>query len=296
MNNRDEYKDGFKKGIPIGLGYLPVSFTFGVMAVAGGIPVSLAIFTSISNLTSAGQFAGAKLIFAGAGYFEIALTTFVINIRYMLMSLALSQKLDENVSVLKRLIIGYGVTDEVFAIASIEKKKLTAPYMYGLITAPVVGWTLGTALGALISGLLVDSVAKAMGIALYAMFIAIIIPPAKKSKPIVFTILFAVAIMVALDTIPLVGGISEGFRVIIATLLAAGTAAFLFPVREENEEQNVSRMEQKHETNVFVSEQELHGALSASETDRKSYETSISESKPIQTAAASDAGREGSDV
>ena len=243
MNNRDEYKDGFKKGIPIGLGYLPVSFTFGVMAVAGGIPVSLAIFTSISNLTSAGQFAGAKLIFAGAGYFEIALTTFVINIRYMLMSLALSQKLDTDVGILKRLMIGYGVTDEVFAIASIEKKKLTAPYMYGLITAPVVGWTLGTALGALISGLLVDSVANAMGIALYAMFIAIIIPPAKKSKPIVFTILFAVAIMVALDTIPLFGAISEGFRVIIATLLAAGTAAFLFPVRDETEEVQPSAAE-----------------------------------------------------
>ncbi len=261
MNNHNEYRDGFRKGIPIGLGYLPVSFTFGVMAVAGGIPVSLAIFTSISNLTSAGQFAGAKLIFVGAGYFEIALTTFVINIRYMLMSLALSQKLDEDVGVLKRLIIGYAVTDEVFAIASMETKKLNASYMYGLITAPVIGWTLGTTLGALISGLLVDSVANAMGIALYAMFIAIIIPPAKKSKPIVFTILFAVALMLALNTIPVFSGISEGFRVIIATLLAAGTAALLFPVREEMEQEEISQAVQN------------------------SYETEISESETMQTAA-----------
>ena len=224
MNRKSEYIDGFRKGIPIGLGYLPVSFTFGVMAVAGGIPVLLTVFTSVSNLTSAGQFAGAKLIFASAGYFEIALTTFVINIRYMLMSLAL---------VWQRLLIGYGVTDEVFAIASVEKKRLTASYMYGLITAPVAGWTAGTALGALISGLLVESVANAMGIALYAMFIAIIIPPAKKSRPVVFTILLSVAVMVALSTIPLFSVISEGFRVIIATFAAAGTAAVLFPVREE---------------------------------------------------------------
>lgn len=233
MNRKSEYIDGFRKGIPIGLGYLPVSFTFGVMAVAGGIPVLLTVFTSVSNLTSAGQFAGAKLIFASAGYFEIALTTFVINIRYMLMSLALSQRLEEKTSVWQRLLIGYGVTDEVFAIASVEKKRLTASYMYGLITAPVAGWTAGTALGALISGLLVESVANAMGIALYAMFIAIIIPPAKKSRPVVFTILLSVAVMVALSTIPLFSVISEGFRVIIATFAAAGTAAVLFPVREE---------------------------------------------------------------
>ncbi len=233
MKSKSEYIDGFRKGIPIGLGYLPVSFTFGVMAVAGGIPVLLTIFTSVSNLTSAGQFAGVKLIFASAGYFEIALTTFVINIRYMLMSLALSQKLDERTGTFQRLLIGYGVTDEVFAIASVEKKKLTAPYMYGLITAPVIGWTAGTAMGALISGLLVESVANAMGIALYAMFIAIIIPPAKKSKPIVFAILLAVAVMVAMNAIPVFEVVSEGFRVIIATLISAGTAAALFPVEDD---------------------------------------------------------------
>ncbi len=233
MERKEEYRDGFRKGIPIGLGYLPVSFTFGVMAAAGGIPVSLAVFTSLSNLTSAGQFAGTKLIIAGAGYFEIALTTFVINIRYMLMSLSLSQKMEGGIGFFRRLLIGYGVTDEVFAIASVEKKKLTASYMYGLFTAPVIGWTLGTALGALISGLLVESVANAMGIALYAMFIAIIVPTAKKSRPIIFTILLAVALMVLMQAVPVFAGISEGFRVIIATILAAGAAAFLFPVREE---------------------------------------------------------------
>ena len=231
----DEYRDGFIKGIPICLGYIPVSFTFGLMAVTGGLSRWLTIFTSLSNVTSAGQFAGVQLIFAGAGLFEIALTTFVINMRYMLMSLSLSQKIAEGTALWKRLIFGFGITDEIFAIAAVEKKKLTAAYMFGLMTTPIFGWTLGTTLGAFTSGLLSDRLAAAMGIALYAMFIAIIIPPAKKSKAVLITIIEATAIMCIFKYVRFFDFISDGFKIILATVIAAGISAALFPVKEEDD-------------------------------------------------------------
>ena len=144
--NVEEYKKGLKKGMPIGLGYLPVAFTFGIMAVTNGIPIWLTVFISLSNLTSAGQFAGTNLIIAGAGIIEIAITTFVINIRYMLMSLSLSQKIESGTNLKSRLIFSFGITDETFAVAAVEKGKLTANYMYGLITMPIIGWSFGTLL------------------------------------------------------------------------------------------------------------------------------------------------------
>jgi len=232
-NKAYEFKDGLVKGVPIGLGYLPVSFTFGIMVVSGGLPAWLAIFTSLSNLTSAGQFAGVQLILAGVGYFEIALTVFVINMRYMLMSLALSQKIESGTKLYQRLIFGFGITDEVFAIASVEKKKLTAEYMYGLMTCPIVGWTIGTALGAFTSGILPERLADAMGIALYSMFIAIIIPPAKKSIPILVTILEAVAVTCIFKYVSVFDFISDGFKIILATIIAAGISAVIFPVKDE---------------------------------------------------------------
>lgn len=238
--NIEEYRDGFIKGIPVCLGYLPVSFTFGLMAVSGGLARWLTVFTSLTNLTSAGQFAGVQLIFAGAGLFEIALTTFVINMRYMLMSLSLSQKIAEGTQLWKRLIFGFGITDEIFAIASIEKKKLTAAYMFGLMTTPIFGWTLGTALGAFTSGILPARLAAAMGIALYAMFIAIIIPPAKKSKAVMITIIEATVIMCIFKYVRFFDFISDGFKIIIATMLAAGISAALFPVKEEETAENAA--------------------------------------------------------
>ena len=176
---RDDYIYGLKKGFPIALGYIPVSFTFGLMAVGGGLPPLTAVLISLTNLTSAGQFAGTNLILEGAGYLEIILATIVINIRYMLMSLSLSQKINPGITSLQRLIFGFGITDETFSIASLENGKLSYSYMIGLITGPILGWTLGTALGAFISSALPPLIGNAMGIALYAMFIAIIVPPAK---------------------------------------------------------------------------------------------------------------------
>lgn len=232
------YKNGFIKGIPIGLGYLPVSFTFGIMGAESGLPIWLIIFTSFSNLTSAGQFAGVGLIAVGAGYMEIALTTMVINLRYMLMALALSQKLEKKIPLWKRLIFGYGITDEVFAVASTEVYQISAEYMFGLISAPIIGWTVGTALGAASLGVLPEELQSAMGIALYTMFIAIIIPPAKKSKPILFVIILAVVISCMMKFFSCLQFISSGFQTILATMTAAGIGAFLFPLNQVADKEN----------------------------------------------------------
>lgn len=233
--NIKDFKYGVKRGLPIAMGYFPVSFTFGLMAVNGGLPVWLAVFISLSNLTSAGQFAGTNLIIAGAGYFEITLTTFVINIRYMLMSLSLSQKIKPETSLWQRLIFGFGITDETFSVASMETGKLSYYYMLGLISTPIAGWTLGTLAGALICSSLPAALASAMGIALYGMFIAIIVPPSIQSGPVLFIVLLSVVITCILKYMPFLSSISDGFRVIISTLAAAGAGAVLFPEKEASE-------------------------------------------------------------
>lgn len=229
---KKDFIHGLKRGYPIALGYIPVSFTFGLMAVSGGLPVWMVIFISMSNLTSAGQFAGTRLIIQRAGFLEIALTTFIINIRYMLMSLSLTQRLSKDMTLPRRLLIAFGVTDETFTMASMEQGRLSFPFLLGLITGPFIGWSLGTALGAVICSALPEVLSNAMGIALYGMFIAIIIPPAKKSFPIVLIITISVAVVCILRYVPVFSGISSGFRVILATLAGAGAGAFLFPISE----------------------------------------------------------------
>jgi predicted branched-subunit amino acid permease len=236
--NKKEFRHGLKRGLPIAMGYLPVSFTFGLMAVSGGLPIWMAVFISLSNLTSAGQFAGTNLILMGAGFLEITMTTFIINIRYMLMSLSLTQRLDKAMSLPKRMMVAFGVTDEIFSVASMEQGTLTFSFLIGLIIGPLIGWTSGTFLGALICTSLPESLSSAMGIALYAMFIAIIIPPAKKSRPVTIIILLCVGITGILKYLPLFRAISSGFRVIIASVLGAGIGAWLFPIDQDVEKNN----------------------------------------------------------
>lgn len=235
LSNNKDFKYGLKRGMPIAFGYIPVAITFGLMAVSGGLSPWLAVFISLSNLTSAGQFAGTNLIIQGAGYLEITMTTLIINIRYMLMSLSLSQKIDPEISLKQRLIFGFGITDETFSVASVEKGRLSYSYMIGLIIGPIIGWTLGTAIGATISSALPPALGNAMGIALYAMFIAIIIPPAKKSKPIFIIIIISILITILLKYISIFGFISSGFRVIIATVIAAAIGAAIWPINPEND-------------------------------------------------------------
>lgn len=233
MNWKETFIKGVKHGIPIGVGYLPVSFTFGFLAVSGGLPVWMACLISLTNLTSAGQFAGTNLILAGAGYVEVALTTFVINLRYMLMSLSLSQKLDQTTGTLKRLVLAFGITDETFVVSSLQSGILKASYMLGLISMPILGWNVGTLLGGTVSTILPVALQNAMGIALYAMFIALIIPAARDSRHVLSVIFVAVAVNCILKYIPLFGFISSGFRVILATVLASAYGAWKYPKEEE---------------------------------------------------------------
>ncbi|MBQ2285581.1 MAG: AzlC family ABC transporter permease, partial [Clostridia bacterium] len=226
-HQKADWERGVKKGIPIALGYLPVSFTFGLFAVEGGVPAWLAVFISISNVTSAGQFAGTKLIFAQAGYVEIILTTIIINLRYMLMSLSLSQKIQPKMERWQRMALSFGITDETFSVASVEIGKISFPYMLGLISCPIAGWTIGTAAGACLSSALPAQAMAAMGIALYCMFIAIIVPPAKKERTVLLVILLSIALTCVMQYVSLFSFISEGFRVILSTIIAAAFGAWV---------------------------------------------------------------------
>jgi len=233
---KNSFLRGMSHGIPICLGYLSVSFGFGILAVSkAGLSVFQASIISASNLTSAGQKAGIDVIAAGGTIIEMILLQLTINIRYSLMALSLSQKLDKRFTTPHRLMASYGITDEIFAVCSAQKTPLTPPYMYGMILIAAVGWVTGTALGAAAGELLPLSVSKAMEIVLYGMFIAIIIPPAKKQHSVLFVIAMAAALSVVFRyCLPMV---SDGFAIIISAVAASAAAAFIFPVKDEEAEE-----------------------------------------------------------
>lgn len=231
----NSFQKGVRDGVPIALGYLSVSFTFGMMAVAGGLPVSLAVGISMTNLTSAGQFAGLSLLLGGGGYFEMALTQLVINLRYALMSTSLSQKLHKSITILDRLWIAFGNTDEIFAVASGQGKEVGRKYMLGLISMPYVGWALGTFLGAAASAVLPESLRSALGIAIYGMFLAILLPPMKKSGAVTVVVLLSAALSCMFAYVPVFSNISSGFVIILCAVLAAAVGALLKPVDTQQE-------------------------------------------------------------
>ncbi len=236
-NRKKEFKRGIIDGIPIALGYLAVSFTFGIMAKKEGLGIFQATLLSFTNLTSAGQFAGLGIIAAGASYLEMAFTQLIINLRYCLMSCSLSQKLDPNANFYHRFIMSYGITDEIFGICSSRPKRLSPFYCYGAICVASPGWALGTFLGALSGSILPARVLSALGVALYGMFIAIIIPPAKANKVIRGLVIISMLASLLFSILPFLKNISSGFTIIILTVIIAGAAAFLFPI-DINEEQN----------------------------------------------------------
>ncbi len=234
MASDSKFLTGLRDGIPIGLGYLSVSFTFGIMAASYGIPFGYTLLISMTNLTSAGQLAGIGIIHAGGGLAEMALTQLVINLRYALMSLSLSQKLDGEFNLFHRLAVSFGITDEIFAVASSQKGDVSPRYMYGLIMIPYIGWAAGTALGTLAGNLLPEILRNALGIALYGMFIAIVVPPAKKRPKLLAVIGIAVGLSCLIRFVPVFSFISDGFSIIICTLIAATAGALLFPVVTED--------------------------------------------------------------
>jgi predicted branched-subunit amino acid permease len=226
---------GLRRGIPIALGYLSVSFGFGISAVNRGLSPLTAVLISLTNLTSAGQVAGLDVILMGGSLIEMALTQLTINLRYFLMSLTLSQKLSPAFTLPHRLIASFGITDEIFGVAASEQGDVPPRYMYGLILLPFFGWTLGTLLGAVAGNILPSSVKFALGIAIYGMFVAIVLPPAKKQKGVRVAALLAIVFSLIIAYVPIFKFITSGFAVIVSALVASVAAALLFPIDEGKE-------------------------------------------------------------
>ena len=185
---------GMHAGIPIGLGYFAVSFTFGIEAVRAGMDIWHAVLISLLNLTSAGQFAGLDIIAAGGSMIEMAATQLIINLRYSLMSFSLSQKMEKKSKHAHRFLVAFGVTDEIFGVSAAQPGEVSPYFNYGAMCVAIPGWTLGTLVGAVCGNILPAFIMSALGVAVYGMFLAIIVPPAKKSKPILFTVLGGMAI------------------------------------------------------------------------------------------------------
>ena len=233
--NWNEYRTGVSRGLPVGMGYFSVSFGFGAMAVSQGLSAWNATLISMTNLTSAGQFAGLTVIVAAATLWEMILTQLIINSRYALMSLALSQRMGQRIGILPRLVIAFFNTDEIFALAMARMEPLTVPFMLGLGTLPIVGWTLGTLSGALAGSVLPPSIQAALGVMLYGMFIAIVVPPAKKEKEILIAVILALVFSSCFTWIPMLQQVSAGISIVICTVAAAAICAALFPIHDEEE-------------------------------------------------------------
>lgn len=231
--SKEEYTLGIRRGLPVGLGYFSVSFGFGAMAVSKGLSVAQATLISASNLTSAGQFAGLTTIVENSGLWMMILTQLIINSRYALMSLALSQKMGQQIGLLPRLLIAFFNTDEVFALAMAREHTLTVPFLYGLGLLPMAGWVSGTLFGALAGSILPLSIRTALGVMLYGMFIAIIIPPAKKERPVALAALLALILSSLFAWMPALQKAPKGTPIVICTVAAAALCAWLFPVEEE---------------------------------------------------------------
>ncbi len=227
---RNEFLQGIRDGSAIGIGYLSVSFTFGIAAVSSGLNWWQAFVVSLMNLTSAGQFAGITIM---GTYIEMAVSQFVINLRYALMSISLSQKVDRDFGWQKKMILGFAVTDEIFAVALSRKGEVSGRYFAGLTVLPLLGWNLGTLAGAVLGDILPENLVSALGLAIYGMFIAIVVPVVKENKKIRIIVFFAVFLSFCLYYLPGLKNISSGFAIIIASVIASGAGAWLFPVEEE---------------------------------------------------------------
>ena len=225
---------GLRDGIPIALGYLSVSFGFGILCVNLGLSVLAASGISLSNLTSAGQVAGVQIIAAGGTLIEMVLTQLVINLRYSLFAISLSQKLDASFTTPHRILASFGITDEIFAVSYAQEGKVKPTYMYGVILISAAGWVLGTFLGAALGQILPESVSAAMGIMLYGMFLAIFVPPAKKDRGGLVAVIAAAMCSILFNTV--LTFVSGGFAVIISALASAAICALLFPVADEEED------------------------------------------------------------
>lgn len=235
---KNSFKNGIKDGLPICFGYLAVAFTFGIFAVASGLSVTETVLISLTNVTSAGQLAAVPIIAGGGLLLELALAQLVINLRYALMSLTLSQRLGNDVKMHDRFLIAFVNTDEVFAVSTSKPYLVSKRYMYGLILTPYIGWGLGTALGAILGDVLPADIVASLQLAIYGMFVAIVIPEIKTSKPTALCVLIAIVLSCIFFYTPVLKTVSTGFVIIICSVIASTIMAILKPIdttREEDE-------------------------------------------------------------
>lgn len=236
MKEINSLKKGLKDGLPICIGYFSVSFAFGIFAIENGLTVMQAVIISLTNLTSAGQLAGVPIM-SGGSLVEIAVSQLVINSRYSLMSVSLAQKFSENVKFKDKFLLAHFNTDEIFAVATSQKGEIGTKYMCGLALLPIIGWTSGTLLGGVAGNILPTPVTAALGLAIYGMFTAIVVPVAKKEKATAICVLFSIAISCAFKYIPLLSKVPSGFTVIICAVAASAVFAIIAPIKaEENRE------------------------------------------------------------
>ena len=233
MNNKSCLAKGLRDGIPICLGYFAVAFSLGITARSAGFTAFQSMLMSLFNNASAGEFAAFTLIGAGAGYFEVALMTLVTNARYLLMSCALSQKLDPATPLLPRMLIGFDVTDEIFGVSIAYPGRLNPFYAYGVILIALPGWALGTYFGVLMGNILPARLVSALSVALYGMFIAVFMPPARKDKVIAALVAASMGLSWVFASVDFFSFMSEGARVIFLTVVLSAAAALLFPVHDE---------------------------------------------------------------
>lgn len=227
----NSYVRGLKAGIPIGLGYLSVSFTFGIMAVSYGLSWWQALLISMATVTSAGQFAGIGVMLYPGQYLEMLISQLTINVRYSFMSISLSQKTDAKFKGIYRWLFGFMMTDEIFAVASAEK-EVSRSFFAGLATIPYIGWSTGTLIGALLGNVLPQRLMSALSLAIYGMFVAIVTPGLKEGKSVVVVVLLALFLSSLFYYVPFLAQVSSGLSISICAIAAALIGAALFPVKE----------------------------------------------------------------
>ena len=226
------YTRGLKAGIPIALGYLSVSFTFGIIAISYGLSWWQALIISMTTVTSAGQFDGIGIMLHPGQYFQMLISQITINIRYSFMSISVGQKADERFTGLSRWILGFMMTDEIFAVAA-KEESVSRSFFAGLATLPYLGWSVGTLLGAILGSILPDRLMSALSLAIYGMFVAIVVPEMKKTRPVLIVVVLAMLLSCAFHYIPFLSSISSGITITIVAISAAVVGAILFPVDEE---------------------------------------------------------------
>ena len=227
MKKENTCMQGIVDGLPICLGYVSVAFAFGIFSVGNGLSVSEAVLISMTNVTSAGQLSAVPIIAMGGSFLELALTQCIINLRYSLMSVSLSQKFDRSIRLLDRFLLAFVNTDEVFAVASSKPHRVSRRYMYGLILTPYLGWSLGTLVGALAGDIFPPMLTSALGVAIYGMFIAIVLPASKKSRSTALCVLLAIALSCLFRFTPGLSKVPTGFTIILCAVAASAVFALI---------------------------------------------------------------------